>query len=369
MTPDPIALRGTIPLTVLTSMDVVLRDAVATDALLDVPGAVVLRYDADPARGTMDRLVLDVTGVIERTEVVLEHACVSYAMREDAVPLLESLARSGRWSSILLALPLSADPWVVTRALAMQPLTARLATVATVLDSASAREDLLGEDTLAERGLRWAADDERAVGEALAAQIEFSDLVIDAAATDGPGRELVTHLLAPEQLLISGLHRPSDVGLFAPRHDPETADARVDPRTVRLHAEHDGIDTHGTWSLELRSDLPFHPDRFLEQIERLGAGRMRGRGRFWLPTRPHSICRWDGAGGQVSIGVHSETAPGEDQATHLIITGIDAEDAARVRAAFADCLLTRAEMRRGFAPWLGREDGMDAWLGSREDVA
>lgn len=369
MTPDPIALRGSVALSVLTSLDVVLRDSIATFALLDEPGAVVLRYDADPERGTMDRLVVDITGVIERGEVELEHACVSCAMREDAVPMLESLARSGRWSKILLALPLSADPWVVTRALAMQPLTARLASVVTVLDSTTAREDLLGEDTLAERGLRWAADDERAVGEALAAQIEFSDLVLDAAAADGPGRELVTHLLAPEQLLVSGLHRAGDVGLFAPRHDPDLADARVDPRTVRLHEEHAGFDAHGTWSIELRSRLPFHPERFLEHIERLGSGRLRGRGRFWLPTRPHSICRWDGAGGQVSIGVHGELPPGAEPSTHLVVTGVDAADPARIRAAFADCLLTEAEWQRGLAPWLGRDDEMDAWLGAREDAA
>lgn len=367
MTPDPRALRPAVPLAVLCALDPVLRDAVAADLLLDEPGAVVLRYDTDAARGTMHRLVMDLTGVIERREVELEHACVSCAMREDAVPVLEALAADGRWSSIALVLPVSADPWVVTRALAAQPMRSRISTVATVLDSSVAIEDLLGEDTLAERGLQWAVDDERAVGEALAAQIEFSDVVIDAAEQGGPGRELVQHLLAEEQILVEGVHRLGELSLMAPLHDLDRADARVDVRSVQLHG---GPSEHGTWSMELVSDLPFHPERFLENIELLGAGRMRGRGRFWLPTRPQSICRWDGAGGQVSVGVHTLIGPSEEQpSTHLVITGVDPEDEQRVREAFEASLMTRREWQRGLLPWLGVDDGMDMWLGSRAEAA
>ncbi len=367
MSSDPRALPGRVPLTLLCSLDVVLRDAVTTDVILDEPGVVVLRYDADPRHGTMNRLVMDVTGVIEQREVHLEHACVSCAMREDAVPLLEALAADGRWRAILLVLPVSADPWVVTRALSAQPMRTTITGVIAVMDSTHAHEDLLGEDTLAERGLRWAVDDERSVGEALAAQIEFADVVVDACEHPRAGRELLTHLLAPEQELITGTHRVGEIGVFLPRHDPKRADERVDVRTLRMYG---GPCEHGTWTIELRSERPFHPERFLENIELLGAGFMRSRGRFWLPTRPQSICRWDGAGGQVSVGVHAQAAPGEpDPTTHMVITGVHAQDAIRVRTAFENSLLTEAEWRRGFAQWLGRDDGLDMWLGAREDVA
>lgn len=367
MTPDPHALRPSMPLAVLCALDPVLRDTVAADLLLDEPGAVLLRYDTDAAHGTMHRLVMDVTGVIEHREVELEHACISCAMREDAVPMLEALAADGRWAAIALVLPVSADPWVVARALSAQPMHTRIASVATVVDSGRMVEDLLGDDTLAERGLQWAVDDERAVGEALAAQIEFCDVVIDAAEQDGPGLELLEHLLADEQVLVRGAHRLGERCLTAPRHDPAQADARVDVRSVQMHG---GRSDYGTWTIELRSDLPFHPERFLENIEQLGAGRLRGRGRFWLPTRPQSICRWDGAGGQVSVGVHALIGADEEQpTTHLVITGVDAGDDERVRRAFETSLMTRAQWQRGLLPWLGVDDGLDMWLGSRAEAA
>ncbi|NED95650.1 cobalamin biosynthesis protein CobW [Phytoactinopolyspora alkaliphila] len=42
------------------------------------------------------------------------------------------------------------------------------------------------------------------------------------------------------------------------------------------------------------------PGRLMRSIEQLGTGRVRARGRFWLPTRPQTLCLWDGAGGQSS---------------------------------------------------------------------
>lgn len=121
---------------------------------------------------------------------------------------------------------------------------------------------------------------------------------------------------------------------------------------------------HGTWTLDLCSQRPFHPERVLENIERLGAGALRGRGCFWLPTRPASVCQWDGAGGQVSIGTIAETGP-ELPRTHLVVTGIGDADRKRVQGAFARSLLSAREWERGLLPWMGRADGFSPWLGDR----
>lgn len=135
-------------------------------------------------------------------------------------------------------------------------------------------------------------------------------------------------------------------------------------RDVRYVEPYGGAVAHGTWTLDLSSERPFHPDRLLENIEELGSGRLRGRGRFWVPDRPDSICQWDGAGGQVSIGAVWRTDR-ELPTTRLVVIGIDPADRPRVHDAFGRSLLTAREWEAGLAPWLGTEDLLAPWLGAR----
>lgn len=119
------------------------------------------------------------------------------------------------------------------------------------------------------------------------------------------------------------------------------------------------------WTLDLTSDRPFHPARLLDRIEDLGSGALRARGCFWLPSRPGEICIWDGAGGQLSIGEAGpwETCPAH---THLVVTGVEADDAERVRQAFEAVLLSEAEVPTALARWAGHPDGLEPRLGGVE---
>lgn len=359
---------ASLPIAVVCAVDTVLRDALTTDLLLDDPDLVALRYDTvteDPAEGqtgetTLRRLVLDAEGVRQDEPVDLDHECISCAMRLDALPVIERIQAFGRWRSLVLVLPVAADPQAVAGALGAELRGAHLSTVTALVDADRAREDLLGDDTLAERGLCWAAGDARSVGEALAAQIEYADIIVAAGERGSPGAELVEHLRGADQLLVPELHDVSgELLLGGQEHDVTAAARRVDPRSVQPGG---GPTEHGTWTLDLVSERPFHPERFLAHLELLGGGALRGRGRFWLPTRPHSICQWDGAGGQVSVGVIGEVRT-ELPSTRLVVTGIGDQDRHRVMRAFAASLLDDAEWQRGLLPWLGRDDGMSPWLG------
>lgn len=364
--------RSRMPVVPITGIDAVLRDALVADMMLDLPRAVEVRYDVDTDLGALRRLVVGPAGIREDVEVDMDHPCVSCAMREDAIPVLDRLAEDPRVEAVLLAPPISADPSIVAGTLRGHERLWSLRTPVAVLSARSARHDLLGDDTLAERGLRWAADDHRSVGEALAAQIEYSELIVidgedggDRGGIDrdcAAGLELIEHLRAPDQLLALSLHDLDVDVVLGGRLDHEAGLRRRDPREVRPYG---GPTAHGTWTLELSSARPFHPRRFLDRIEDLGSGRMRGRGCFWVPDRPDSVCQWDGAGGQVSVGVVA--AAGHDlPSTHLVITGVDAADAPRVRRAFAHCLLTQEEWRAGLSSWLGVPDVLAPWLGERE---
>lgn len=354
-----------LPVAVLSGIDPVLRESLLASLLLDAHGVVALRYEVDERASALRRLIVAADGVIEDEIVHLDHPCASCAMREDAVPTLARLSTAAGVTAVLLAPPLSADPSIVAGALRPHQDRWHLSAAVTAVDLASAREDLLGDDTLAERDMRWAAGDARSVGEALAAQIEYADTLVAEGSPDGPGAELVEHLRAPEQRLVHGTF-----ALTAPEVLGGTLDhlLALRRRDVRYVEPHGGPVTHGTWTLDLCSRRPFHPDRLLENIEQLGAGHLRGRGRFWVPDRPDSICQWDGAGGQVSIGAVWR-AGRELPTTRLVITGIVPADRDRVRNAFGRSLLTAEEWGAGLEPWLGAEDLLAPWLGARGAVA
>lgn len=361
-----------LPVTAVTAVDAASRDAVVLSVQLDAPDAVVVRHDLTGAgRGLLRRVVSDGTGVLEDVAVPLEHACLACAVREDLLPTLVRLAELGRWRAALLALPLASEPVPVVRgvlgllggAAADRAVRERLrlAGVVCAVDGAVAERDLLGDDLLDERDLEHGPDDARSVGEVLARQLRGADLVL-APGADPRTHTLLEHLALPGSVQLDGA---SDLGadqLLLPRHDPAASRFWDDPRAV---APSGAADARGVWSLDLHDWRPAHPERLRENLEALASGRLVGRGRFWLPSRPGTVGMWDGAGGQLSVGdagPWAATGAPVERSTRLVVTGVE-EDPDRVRGAFAASLLTEAELARGLASWAGRSDGFEPWMG------
>lgn len=371
---------GIIPVSVLATTDPVLRDSALFGLLMDAPGLVAVRHDI--GEDHLRRVVQDATGVLEDVLVPLEHACLSCAVREDAVPTIARLARDGRWGHVLLALPVSAEPLPAARALAAETRPggalahARVATSFTVVDADTLQHDLFGDDTLVERGLELTADDERAVGEALAAQIEQADLVVTSASAEpSPTTSgLLDRLRGAGTRRVDGLHALSATGLAAATHSPSRAERRAHPLGAVAVAGSRGVAGDRSWTLELRSPLPFHPERLLDRIEDLSAGGLRARGVFHVADRPGLACLWDGAGGQLAVadlGPWSEVCAGTMPHTRIVVVGVAddrgagvVDDRQRLREAFQAALCTPDEAAAGVA-WLWREDHLAPWLGSR----
>jgi G3E family GTPase len=112
-----------------------------------------------------------------------------------------------------------------------------------------------------------------------------------------------------------------------------------------------------SWRVDLRSDRSFHPERLLELLDRLGGGRHRSRGCFWLPTRPGDVLAWDGAGGQLSIG-RSRPWGRQPRHTRIVLHGVGTPPD-HLEAAFDDILLLPTDP----GPWTAATDGFEAWLG------
>jgi len=348
-----------LPVTVVATLDPVLRDLATAGVVCDVPGTVVLRYDLGPSSDDgLRRVVSDLSGVLEDVTIELEHVCLGCAQREDVLPTIEAIAASSRWEHLVLALPVTADPVPVAAALRAQAeeLRVSFSGVLTLVGAATLTDDLFGDDLLSERGWALTREDERSVGEALASQLDAADVVVTDHVLSATAQTVLLHVCGPE---VATLLLPEVDGraLAHPRHTG--GPVRYDLRSATRPPV---ADTADVWTLELSSPHPFHPQRLLERIEDLGTGRLRARGTFWLPTRPETTCAWDGAGGQLCIGDVGEWGD-EQPRTRLVVTGTDQDTRTRLLTTFPDLLLTDEEAQE---EWWAVEDGFEPWLGPLE---
>ncbi|WP_313021913.1 GTP-binding protein [Mobilicoccus sp.] len=358
-----------IPVITCCSVDEVLRASVGAGLLLDLPGAVVVSHDIDHGGGTLRRLIQGAEGIRDDETRPLDHACLGCALREDILPTVRDLAATNP-AAIVLALPVTAEPVPVLRAL-VELADEGIITIGAVISAVATGDlawDVCGDDLLTERGLALSEDDERALGEVLVRQIEGADVVLLDGTPDALGEALLDHL-SPVRTERSPLHEVDAFALLTPR-DREDVLHRGDPLTDH-RAGADGCVPcrEGVWTVTLESWRPFHPERLRENLEILGGRPGRSRGVFWLPTRPHTACQWEGAGGRISLGdLATWQDVGCDACTRMVVTGVEGE-AEEVVAAFHASLLTDVELADGFRAWAGEDDGFDPWLGERHQAA
>ncbi len=355
------------PLLVVTGVDPVAMDSTLMSLAWDLPRAVSVRHRIDPHSQVLTRTVSDATGVIEHEQIHLEHACVSCALREDIMPTLERLARDDRWSAIVSGLPTATEAGRLVHILAGDSRLARhlkLSAVIAAVGTGDVVRDLLSDDLLRDGDVHTNPDDDRGVGEVACAQIEYADLVVLDADPGAEPTDLVAALSRPGVPLVVGADQLEASTLTSQRHQGSVSNAWCSPE---LDVDLPPLGNSHAWRLDLFSPRPFHPDRLLDQIERLGTGPYRSRGSFWLPTRPGDLLQWSGAGGQLSIGSYS-TWGRRTPMTRLIFTGLG-QAPTDLAVAFEDTLLTPAEALLDQRSWDVHEDGLEPWLGDIRDVA
>ncbi|MFT4187698.1 MAG: GTP-binding protein [Aeromicrobium sp.] len=349
------------PVILVTGIDDAAMDAATVGLQFDLPQAAVMRHTLDVGEQVLTRRVSDLGGLVESEHLFLDHACVACALREDIVPTLERLAATGRWGAIIAHLPMSAEALQVCRVIAMDRRAAphvRVSAVVHALDGTTAQNDLLGEDLLVERGAHTSEEDTRGVSEAHCALVEYADAVIAVGGLDEPETDLVAALARPGALLVPDASGLDPAQLTADLHQHARTERWVD---VVRRGPLPPLASDHVWRLDLRSPRPLHPGRLLDSIESVGGGPRRSRGCFWLPTRPGTICAWDGAGGQLSIGTASPWGRGAPL-TRLVVTGMDDEREA-VAEAFHRCLLSDVEQADRGMYWEVAHDGLEPWLG------
>jgi hypothetical protein len=367
--------RISVPVILLASTSAAERDSAILNAMLDLPGLVVLTHDMtgdDDGDVEIRRRVTTAAGLVTDQPVHLDHPCLGCLAREDLVPALADLLPHHP-GAVLVALPLGAD---------LLPATS---TVAGRLDGALAGYRLAGTVAVQSgHGLIGSLDDG---DEDVLTHLAEADVVVvtDAGlgAVPNRARSLADALRSAGSVLVDGIDgrwfdaaivRTADPEVLARRSDPAHACPAVPGEGAAIEEDGTVFWPGGVWRAELTADLPLEPGRLLDEAPRIAAPGLASRGRFAVANRHGVPCGWVGVGASVRLGtlpaascpVTSDgRARGMDgrpgAATRLVVVGYDA-DPERVAQAFARAVSTASEAAEAranpsaddpLAPYLG----------------
>ncbi|GGM90122.1 putative cobalamin synthesis protein [Lentzea pudingi] len=266
------------------------RHDVAEEVWRALPGTVLVRHDLRDLAGGVVRRWVDG----ELTVLELAHGCVSCTLRLDLLPLLERLG-----GQVVVDLDPALEPEAVC--FALKEIDVRVAAVVAVVDRENWLADAVGGETMAERGLAAAAEDDRTVAQVVVGQAEFADALVLTGAGGDAVLDSVLDRLNPR----------------APRRDRAgldvTALLAAIPDDARRGRFDDGFGTllqgqppleavQGVSVVHFTERRPFHPARLHHAIDVLLDGVVRTRGRVWLASQPDTALWLESAGAGLSVG-------------------------------------------------------------------
>ncbi|GAB3818172.1 CobW family GTP-binding protein [Kribbella italica] len=359
-----------LPVTLVSGVDTATRDTAATDLLR--PATVLVEYDVRGlAGGSVVRIARTTDGVIDREVIRMNHPCVSCAMRGTLVELLRSIAVVGRYDAAVVNLPAAGDPEALAEEIARDASEElQVSVVLAVVEASSFVADATGEELVRDRGIPTAAEDNRALAEAVVHQVEYADAVL---VDPGSAAGSLVQALNPQARIVVRSRELAGVTL----HDLAAARARIEPGTITAPLREE-IGPARTFLFS--SDRPFHPERLYDALEDLVDKSARGKGTVWLATQPRARLGWDSFGTNISLGVlgrwlvdlpadrwpevsssHRARSAFEwhpehgDRASYLSFTGVDL-DVWELERRLNGCVLRADEEARSltdpFAPYL-----------------
>lgn len=328
------------------------------DALLAThPDAMVVRHDLLEGERVLRRVSRGLVA-LERTEIALEHGCLTCTVRLDVVPTVSRILETAP-GDVIVGLPPSVNAGMVLDTLGPELAVRGTSpgSVCLALDPAALEDQLWDSRTLWQAGLSSVQDDDRTAGEFLVKEIAFADtalllegLFAHLFEAEAPGCQSGGDLFhRGAQLLgelgphLAVIHPEHELALNA--HEPEAAHRRATPGHINTRK---ALDSTGdkTWgapftTIELRSERPLHPGRLREALGWLAEGCVWLRGTLWIGNLPETKVVLGGAG--PFVWVENQGTWGTETArTHLALTS-DSNDAVELAALLRSCELTDAE--------------------------
>ena len=338
---------------------------------------------------------------LSRTEeklVQMTNGCICCTLRDDLLQEVTRLARENRFDYLLIESSGISEPLPVAETFtfpledgfSLSDIT-RLDTMVTVVDARNILPELASVDSLVDRDMGISDEDERTIANLMVDQIEFADVIIlnktDLVSSDDLNRveTLLRRMNAHAKLIRAEYGRiPGTEILNTGRFDFDHASTFAAWLSGEEHTPE--TEEYGVSSFTYRARRPFHPQRLMDTIEN-GAfdGVLRSKGFVWLATRHNWVGVWSQAGEIISLDYGGEwwatttdadmpqdptlvaeiraQFEGEygDRRQELVVIGIDLQRESIVTA-LNKCLLTDAEMARGWRAWRKFSDPLMDWL-------
>jgi G3E family GTPase len=335
---------------------------------------------------------------VDEKLIEMTNGCICCTLREDLLIEVGRLAREGRYDYLLIEATGIAEPLPIAETFTFEDEDgkslsdfARLDTMVTVVDAGAFLNDFVESQDLSECGLAINEDDDRTVVDLLVDQVEFANVIVvnkvdRVSDADLQLLEALLRRLNPDARQVRAsfgkvpLEAVLDTGLF----DFDRA-AEAPGWLKELRGEHvPETEEYGISSLVFRDHRPFHPRRFFDFLENGHPGLLRGKGQFWIASRPEVAAQYSLAGGACRvepIGRWLAATPREDwpddpdecqavldawdpefgdRVQELVFIGSDL-DRESLRNALDACLLHADEIDLGVAGWSSITDPFEPW--------
>ncbi|MDX2036307.1 MAG: zinc metallochaperone GTPase ZigA [Isosphaeraceae bacterium] len=335
---------------------------------------------------------------VDEKLVEMTNGCICCTLREDLLIEVGRLAREGRFDYLLIESTGISEPLPVAETFTFadeegRSLSdfARLDTLVTVVDAGAFLAECRETQDLADRGLALDENDDRTVVDLLVDQVEFADVIV-VNKIDRATEVQLAHLeallkrLNPRAELVRASFGaiPLERVLHTSRFDFERA-AEAPGWLAELRGEHvPETEEYGISSLVFRDRRPFHPSRFHDFMYEGFPGLLRGKGQFWIASRPDVACSYSLAGGACRIeplGLWFAATPKSewpddpdecrtiledwhdrfgDRRQELVFIGSDL-DRDGLRLSLEACLLSDEELAAGETSWPELDDPFEEW--------
>lgn len=320
---------------------------------------------------------------------------------EDLLQEVTRLSGAGEFDYLLIESAGNSEPMPLAESVSMMNENsaascdmACIDTMVTVVDAANFMKDLQSVEELRDRGIGVDDADNRDIARVLIEQVEFANVILlnktDLVSEEECGilLTILTRLNPNARVLaIEQGQVPVEEVINTGRYQREwDADADAWQAMLAGNAGSES-DVNGVSSFVYRARRPFHPQRFWDFW--MGGehtpGILRSKGYFWLATRNAMSGFWSHVGQVLAAEPGgtwwAETPQAEwptddpeliaelnsvwdevwgDRRQELILIGLDL-DAAAVRDALNNCLLTDSEMQSGPSSWGRLKDPFGSW--------
>ncbi len=379
-------LPAKLPVTVLSGFLGAGKTTVLNHILNNREGLKVAVIVNDMSEINIDGIVIDQSGGLSRTEeklVEMSNGCICCTLREDLLQEITKIAEERRFDYLVIESTGISEPLPVAetftfrdeKGVSLSDLAA-LDTMATVVDAAGFLSEYERSMALIERGIALSEEDKRDIGNLLADQVEFADVILinkaDLVSTEDLARlGGILKSLNPEARVVNTIRGQIPLttimgtGLFS----MERARQAAGWLKVMRGDEHSESETYGVSSFIVKERRGFHPERLWDFLHNSNfmKGVMRSKGVFWLASQPAVMALWSKAGGHIDwnrIGTWWAAVPKDkwpddskfqtwlstvwekgfgDRRNELVFIGIDLDENS-IRKELKSCLLTDSEL-------------------------